>query len=47
MINQLGKFSSHLAELSQPLRELLSIKPSWTWGPNQEQAFSKLKAEIT
>ena len=47
MIKQLGKFSSHLAELSQPLRELLSTKRSWTWGPNQDQAFSELKAEIT
>ena len=26
MVNQLGKFSPRLAELSQPLRELLSIK---------------------
>lgn len=25
MVNQLGKFSSRLAELSQPLRELLSV----------------------
>ena len=26
MVNQLGKFSSHLANLSQPLKELLSQK---------------------
>ena len=47
MINQLGKFSSHLLELSQPLRELLSTKQLWTWGPNQELAFPELKAELT
>ena len=47
MINQLGKFSSCLAELSQPLRELLSKKRSWTRGPNQELAFSELKTELT
>ena len=28
MANQLGKFSPHLAEISQPLRELLSTKLS-------------------
>ena len=47
MINQLGKFSRRLAEISQPLRELFSSKRSWTWGPNQEQAFSELKTELT
>ena len=46
MANQLGKFSPRLAELSQPLRELLSPRKSWQWGPAQEQAFSKVKAEL-
>ena len=32
MANQLGKFSPNLAELSQPLRELLSTKRVWSWG---------------
>ena len=32
MVNQLGKFSAHLAELSQPLRELLSHKKGWLYG---------------
>ena len=40
LANQLGKFSPNLAELSQPLRELLSTKRAWVWGPNQEQAFT-------
>lgn len=47
MANQLGKFSPRLAELSQPLRELLSTKRAWMWGPHQEQAFSQVKAELT
>ena len=46
MVNQMGKFSPRLAEVSQPLRELLSTKRSWTWGPSQEQAFAQVKAEL-
>ena len=38
MANQLGKFSNKLAELTQPLRELLSKKNQWLWGPAQGQA---------
>ena len=45
MINQLGKFSPRISEISQPLRELLSSKRTWVWGPDQEQAFCKLKDE--
>ena len=30
MVNQLGKFSPRISELTQPLRELLSSKQSWT-----------------
>ena len=47
MINQLGKFSPSMAELSQPIRELLSTKRTWTWGPDQERAFSLIKLELT
>lgn len=47
MANQLGKFSPHLAELSQPLRELLSTKRAWVWGPDQQHAFSEVKTELT
>ena len=46
MVNQLGKFSPHVSELTQPLRELLSSKRSWTWGSSQEQAFTQVKAEL-
>ena len=47
MINQLGKFSPNIAEFSQPLRELLSPKRAWVWGPDQDRAFALLKAELT
>ena len=47
MVNQLGKFSHCLAELSQPLRELLTTKRSWVWGPDQVRSFSEVKAELS
>ena len=46
MINQLGKFSPRISEISQPLREPLGSKRTWIWGPCQEQAFCKLKDEL-
>ena len=36
MAKQLAKFSPHLAEISEPLRELLSTKQSWVWGTDQQ-----------
>ena len=47
MITQLGKFSPGTAELSKPMRELLSSKNAWNWGPAQGEAFVKVKAELT
>ena len=47
MVNQLGKFSPRIADLSKPMRELLSSKRSWNWGPAQEESFVKVKAELT
>jgi hypothetical protein len=44
VVNQMGKFSPNIAEISKPLRELLSIKRAWLWGPKQDRAF---KAELT
>ena len=46
MVNQLGKFSSKLAELTKPLRDLLSTKNTWSWGPTQDQAFQNVKEEL-
>lgn len=46
MVNHLRKFSRNLAQLIQPLRELLSKKHTWLWGPTQDQAFADVKAEL-
>jgi len=46
MVNHLGKFSRKLAQLIQPLRELLSKKHTWLWGPTQDQALAEVKAEL-
>ena len=45
MVNQLGKFLPTYQW--KPLRELLSSKCAWVWGPGQEQLFSQVKAELT
>lgn len=47
MVNQLGKFSQNIAELSHPLWQLLSPKNSWIWGPAQNEPFALIKAELT
>ena len=47
MVNQLGKFSPNIAELTQPMRELLSAKRAWLWGLDQESAFQKVKDELS
>lgn len=46
MVNQLGKFSRNLADLTPPLRDLLSKKSVWTWDSAQDEAFAKVKAEL-
>ena len=40
MANQMEKFTPRLAELSQPLRELLSTKRQWAWESSQDRAFA-------
>ena len=47
MANQLGKFTPHLATLTQPLRELLTKSRAWTWGPVQSTAFQQVKDELS
>ena len=46
LVNQLGKFSPKIAEYSQAIRELLRSNRSWTWGPAQEESFSRIKEEL-
>ena len=47
MVNQMGRFSPNIAELTQPMRELLSTKRTWLWGPEQDKSFTKVKEELS
>ena len=47
MANQLGRFIPHLAEKTKPIRDLLSKKNDFLWGQVQQNAFDKLKAELS
>jgi len=47
MVNQLSKFQPQIAELSKPLRDLLSSKSQWLWSDAQQQAFTALKESLT
>ena len=47
MVNQLGKFTPNLAQLSQPLREVLGKNSTRVWGPSQSEAFSLVKEELS
>ena len=43
MVNQMVRFSPNIAKLTQPMRELLSTKHTWLWGPEQDKSFTKVK----
>ena len=45
-VNQYGKFSPHLAEVTEPLRALLKKGTVWMWGPAQQSAFDRTKSEL-
>ena len=47
MVNQLGKFTPRLAELTHPLRELLGKRNLWRWESPQNVAFSQIKEELS
>jgi len=47
MVNQMTKVSPNIAQISKPLRELLSRKTAWTWEDPHEDSFAKLKEEIS
>ena len=46
MINQFGKFSCNLAQITELLCELLQLRNSWMWGTVQDESFASVKAEI-
>ncbi len=47
MVNQLSKFSPNLAEITQPLRELLVKENQWVWQEPQQRAFTRIKEVLT
>ena len=47
MVNQLSKFSPHLAEKTRPLRELLQKDRAWLWSDSQQRAFEEVKKSLT
>lgn len=47
MVNQSGKYIPNLAELTHPLRERLSKKNAWIWGPQQRSAFEGIKEKLS
>ena len=46
LINYLTKFSHHLTELSEPVRELIKEKVTFNWGPEHQESFEALKKEL-
>ena len=46
MVNQMSKFLPSLAELSAPLRNLLSTKNVWLWNLPQQEAFERIKQAL-
>ena len=47
MVNQLSKFSPNLAEITQPLRELLVKENAWLWGEKQQRSFDRVNEVLT
>ena len=47
MVNQLNKFSPNQAEITKPLRDVLTIRNEWHWGHPQQKAFEQLKKELS
>lgn len=46
MVNQLSKFSDHLADKTKSIRELLLKGNQWTWGNAQWKAFKQIKVDL-
>ena len=47
MVNQLAKFLPNLAQINEPLRQLLRKDTSWVWDTPQETSFQEIKAMLT
>ena len=47
MVNQLAKFVPNLAQINEPLRQLLRKESQWVWDQPQETAFKEIKKLLT
>lgn len=47
MINYLREFIPNMSELTTPLRELLKKNNLWSWSPQCQQCFVKLKETLS
>ena len=47
LANQLGHFVPDLAHMTEPLRNLLKKDVAYTWLPDHEEAFNKIKTLLT
>ena len=47
MVSQPSKFQLQIAELSKPLRDLLTSKSHWLWSEAQQQAFAALMKTLS
>ncbi|GBN95675.1 Transposon Tf2-8 polyprotein [Araneus ventricosus] len=46
MVNFFRKFVPNLADIAEPLHAMLKADTTWTWGPNQEKAFERIKESL-
>ena len=46
MVNQLSKFSDHLADKTKSIRELLLQGNQWRWRNAQRKAFKQIKVDL-
>ena len=47
MVNHVGKFASHMADTTKPLRDLLKKETDWIWKEQQEKAFQTVKKQLS
>ena len=46
MVQYRSKFSPRIAEIAEPLRDLMKKHAPYAWGPEHNQAFNNIKREI-
>ena len=46
MVQYLSKFSPRIAEIAEPLHDLMKKYAPYAWGPEHNQAFDSIKKEV-